>query len=518
MKQIPYNSYINFSGLASLYKTASQPQDILLTSASLSLQLSSRLLGSTLKESHPSPEKVSDILSGIHTQFRILETMITSRSDNPPSQIFHSGYFEAFLQLNSSSSDTLDGITRAYFSVMKKYGACLGAEKQMNRIRTQGGLPEIVVNFSTNSSDNAATCPMDIGHLTKASYYNSEDELFMTVHQISECWFRIGLEELSSIERLFGEGTTDWATYQPHFAATIRILQFLSEHILLLEHMVLADYHPLRVALRGASGGQSQQAYALVHLAKKAFSAFLTLLSEHQVSVLTVLEAPRRYGDFVTMVNHFSRLERTLKNFFFQHYALSSSVIGSESFGSIGHELVSLSDKFVQPMFQEIDQAKYDFTLKTNFQYGATAGVIILETEEAPPTVPASEPTEVNLIDCAIKGYFDAISELNSEKWIGLFAETGYIEDPVGSRPYIGHRELFIFFKGVKRTFSALTMTILNQQRDQNRVEVEWHAEASSYHGKHLSFTGTEVFTICPQGKILSAQVYWDPSVVAAQL
>ena len=62
-----------------------------------------------------------------------------------------------------------------------------------------------------------------------------------------------------------------------------------------------------------------------------------------------------------------------LKNFFFQHYILSSSIIGSQSFGSIGYDLVSLVDKFVQPIFPEIDQAKYDLTLKTNFQYGVNS-------------------------------------------------------------------------------------------------------------------------------------------------
>lgn len=519
MKQIPYNSYINFPGLATIFNISTTPQDCLKRCAFTSISLSARLLGSAVREAALHPGKIADILGGIETQFSILASMVMPAEDSTHAISFHSDHLEQLKLVDPSHSETIDRITRLYFSIVAKSRTQFGSEEQMNHIRKHFQLSEIAVKIAVVCPSDAIVASLiDIEHLAKASYYNSEDELFMTVHQISECWFRIAINELTSIEDLFEKEDTRWLSYQSHFAATARILQYLSEHILLLEHMILADYHPLRVALRGASGGQSQQAYAMVNLAKKAFSKFLILLNHQHTSILDILEAPRLQGDFVSMVDHFSKLERLLKNFFFQHYALSSSVIGSQSFGSIGHELVSLSDKFVQPMFQEIDQAKYDLTLKTNFQYGASSGVIILETETFCPRPPAQEQNESSLADCAIEGYFSAISSLDSEKWIQLFDEDGYIEDPVGSRPYIGHRELFVFFKGVRRTFSALNMTILTQKQDKNCVEVEWSADATSYHGKQLSFSGKEVFQIGPSGKITSAKVYWDPSVVATQL
>lgn len=519
MKKIPYNSYINFPGLATIFNTNTTPQDCLKRCAFTSITLSARLLGSAGREAPLNPEKIAGILDGIETQFSILASMVMTVEGSKHAINFHSDHLEQLKIADLSHSETIDRITRLYFSIVTKSRTRYGSEDQMNHIRKHFQLPEIAVEIATVCpSDATVTSFIDIGHLTKASYYNAEDELFMTVHQISECWFRIAINELTCIADLFEKEDIRWPSYRSHFASTARILQYLSEHILLLEHMILADYHPLRVALRGASGGQSQQAYTMVHLAKKAFSKFLILLTHQHTSILDILEAPRLQGDFAAMVDHFSRLERLLKNFFFQHYALSSSVIGSQSFGSIGHELVSLSDKFVQPMFQEIDQAKYDLTLKTNFQYGASSGIIILETENFCPKPPAQEQNESSLADCVIDGYFNAISSLDSDKWIQLFDEDGYIEDPVGSRPYIGHRELFVFFKGVKRTFSTLNMKILTQKRDKNCAEVEWSANATSYHGKQLSFSGKEVFQIGPTGKITSAKVYWDPSVVAAQL
>ena len=98
-------------------------------------------------------------------------------------------------------------------------------------------------------------------------------------------------------------------------------------------------------------------------LAKKTFSEFLLRIKEENKQIIEILEHPDRYPGLLAIVNHFTKLERSLKNFFFQHYMLSSSIIGSQSFGSIGHDLVSLVDKFVEPVFKEIDQAKYDLTL-----------------------------------------------------------------------------------------------------------------------------------------------------------
>ena len=193
----------------------------------------------------------------------------------------------------------------------------------------------------------------------------------------------------------------------------------------------------MRVALRGASGGQSHQAHMLVYLAKDSFTAFLKLLEKKSKRISDVLEYPIDNVNLLSAVKHFERLERGLKNFFFQHFALSSGIIGSRSFGSIGHEVVSLADRFVQPIFKEIDDAKYELALKTNFQYGESAGILIHEKEEITAIPEESLLSNHDVVNGAIDGYFEAISNFDSEKWIQLFSEDGYIEDPVGTRPYI---------------------------------------------------------------------------------
>ena len=102
--------------------------------------------------------------------------------------------------------------------------------------------------------------------------------------------------------------------------------------------------------------------------------------------------------------------------------------------------------------------------------------------------------------------------------WCNLFAEEGYIEDPAGSRPFIGQKELAIFFKGVQRMFAELKMTIVEKTLAFNSATVKWQAEAVGYNGRKLYFNGTENFYFNREGQIVAAQVEWDPSVISDQL
>jgi ketosteroid isomerase-like protein len=157
--------------------------------------------------------------------------------------------------------------------------------------------------------------------------------------------------------------------------------------------------------------------------------------------------------------------------------------------------------------------------MKTNFQYGEEAGTLIMKDENYNldhEKYGLAEDEE--MINDVIRRYFDSISDLNMEDWVQLFASDGYIEDPVGSRPYIGHQQLSVFFKGVLRFFAELEMTIKEKVTKKECTEVSWTAQAKTYNGKDISFHGKEVFHIGAKGEIFAAEVYWGPSMIAEQL
>jgi tryptophan 2,3-dioxygenase len=523
MKNTPYNLYIHFDVLNAIFIEDNSRLENMLKCGLTSIELSTKILKNSLEPTKiPNTNKIIQILKGLETQLSILKQFVGpiegSYIGKESSRDSHSINVENLKLLDKNYIQDIDRITVLYFEITKKVTVNLGLEDQLNDIRTHFGLSRIKVDcLETLDYVSFVNLP-ELLKLNKDNYYNSEDELFMVVHQISECWFNIGFNVLISIHEQFKSEDVNFTESENHFKAIYEVLQFVSHHVLLLEHMILADYHPLRVALRGASGGQSHQAYMLVYLAKDIFKAFLNLLEEKKIGISDVLESPNTNVDLLSTIKHFERLERSLKNFFFQHFSLSSSIIGSRSFGSIGHEVVTLADKFVEPIFKEIDDAKYELALKTNFQYGESGGVLILDKEAPCPVPNVNLLTDHKVVHKVVNGYFEFISKLDLDQWVQLFSEEGYIEDPVGSRPYIGHKELAIFFKGVLRMFSKLCMTIERITINDYFVEVSWEAEATSYNNKQINFNGIEVFQISKEGKITVAQVYWSPESVANQL
>jgi hypothetical protein len=516
MKKIPYNLYIHFDELSVFFNVSANRKENFLRCGFVSIELSTYLLGSVLnKKEKNNTDKIAYILQGIETQFKVLKSC-DFLLETKGFQDSYSENINNLKLLDQSYAGVIERISTLYFELSKNVK--IGLDYQINEIRDHFFLAKLTAgNFEVSDYVEYPNIKRVL-KLDELEYFNSEDKMFMIVHQISECWFNIGVNELKSIDKLFQESELCEQKIGHHFKSVFETLIYLSEVILLLEHLVLSDYHPLRVALRGASGGQSQQAYEIFSISRKIFVKFLEIIKNDNKNIVQILENPKENYVFLSIVNHFSKLERSLKNFFFQHYVLTSSVIGSQSFGSIGQDIVSLVDKFIDPLFKEIDQAKYDLTLKTNFQYGSISGVLILEKENFISQNIEKHTTNNDTINKVIDCYFEEISNFDQVNWIELFAKDGYIEDPIGSRPYVGHQQLSVFFKGFLRFFSKLNMTIESKQIEKESAKVLWKASATCYNGKKVTFSGTEVFQINDNGEILIAQVHWDPSVIAKQL
>ncbi|RFC55886.1 tryptophan 2,3-dioxygenase family protein [Brumimicrobium aurantiacum] len=515
MKKIPYNLYIHFEALDFFLKGDNNHKEDLLRCGLTSIELSAYLLGSLFTDNNINLNKVEHLLRGIKTQFKLLNTCDFS-VEGKAFQSGRSKNLEHLKLLDSSYRNDIERISTLYFDLTKKIN--IGLDVQMNEIRSHFNLPEITIGSNNDTKEIEYPNILEVLKLDDLEYFNSEDKTFMVVHQISECWFYLAINELKAIQNIFYDIDENSEAIMHHFKANYEIFLYLADHILLLDHMVLSDYHPLRVVLRGASGGQSQQAYEMFGIAIQLFKTFLHTIKNEDKSIVHILENPKTNPNYVALINQFTNLERSLKNFFFQHYVLTSNIIGSQSFGSIGYDLVSLVDKFVEPIFKEIDDAKYDLTLKTNFQYGSIAGQLIMEKEDFTPQDKEEHTSNQDTINAVIDSYFELISALDQEKWVELFTENGYIEDPVGSRPYVGHQQLAIFFKGVIRFFKALNMSVVSKTFEKDSIKVYWKSESTAYNDKKIAYEGVEEFRISSDGKIMAALVHWDPAVISNQL
>lgn len=511
MKRSPYELYIQYDKLNVIFDKIVTREETLVKCCFTSIELTSNLIG--LEKNKRSEDFVKHNLQNILAQLQILDsfqwkTSFKAKADSYSSEINH------LKSVDQTHSHLIDQITTRYHSISKK--VFLGIDKQINELRECFDLDKL--NFLESQSQSADGVQLfGLLDFKESSFFNSEDLLFKRTHQISELWFKIVLTELKFVSQNFSQPEFNIAPNHDSCELIFEVLLFLADHILVLEFMTLAEYHPLRVALRGASGGQSMQAHEMFGESIGIFTQFQTILKNEGLTIVDLLETPTSHPNYVNCINTFAKLERLLKNFFFQHYMLSSSIIGSQSFGSIGQDLVTLTDRFVEPIFKEIDDAKYHLTLKTNFQYGNEAGKLILEKEAPIPTFPV-EKVEDSLRSKTIDQYFEAISVLDMKSWIELFDENGYIEDPVGSRPYIGHKQLGVFFKGVIRFFKKLDMSIEKVETGENGVSVHWRAKAIAFNEKDIEFNGIEVFQINTAGKIQTAKVYWSPKMISDQL
>lgn len=513
-KETPYELYIQYDKLVPLFSQPLNKEERFLVCGITAIELSCDLLNYQYNQNEPKLELIDSLLQEIKTQFHLLVThkwTINLQETNG----FHSKSIEKLKELGKEYTKEIREITDIYFNLSEKVN--IGINAQINEIREYFNLPSVSINKSELKGDLSQVKLYNLFDMKEEKLFNPDDLIFKRTHQISECWFNLILGECDSITAGLRAETIDYDELKDHFTTVSNILSFLSEHIFILEHMIVASYHYLRVGLRGASGGQSKQAFEMFSAVKSTFKEFLNVVNKQETTIVEILEYPKKHPILLRQVNQFSKIENVLKNFFFQHYMLSSNVIGSQSFGSIGKDLVSLTDKFVEPIFKEIDDAKYHLTLKTNFQYGSKAGILLLEKEPSVEVFNASN-IDQKLVDTAISNYFKAISALDLDGWVALFNKDGYIEDPVGSRPYIGHQQLGIFFKGVVRFFKKLNMKVEKIVPEPDGVAVFWKADALAFNNQDIQFNGKEVFQINADGEIQTAKVYWDPTQISDQI
>lgn len=117
-----------------------------------------------------------------------------------------------------------------------------------------------------------------------------------------------------------------------------------------------------------------------------------------------------------------------------------------------------------------------------------------------------------------IEAYFAAISALDSERCVSLFAKDGQSHDPYGGRPWTGHANLKKFFAGVAMTWASLEMKPETVYYGGNRAAAKWTATGQSKSGKTVQFEGINVFEFDDQGYIERLCAYWDAGGLMAQL
>jgi len=121
------------------------------------------------------------------------------------------------------------------------------------------------------------------------------------------------------------------------------------------------------------------------------------------------------------------------------------------------------------------------------------------------------EASDHDLGHRVLRGYFDALTELDPEAIAGRFAEDGQLEDPVGTPLRRGRSAIADYWRkglcAVARKVEIQTVTALPAGTS---IAAHWRMTAHAEDGRVAEADGIDVLQFDARGLILRAEGYWD--------
>ncbi len=532
MNSRPYELYISLDDLAPLWAgEAAWENEQPLRAALISLELSFLLIADAARDGRPAAragERITRLWGGVLAQIGLLGDLLTP-APPPPGTSAPSSATNLRPLCDLAPRTAALGVPARlvrqcadlYESTVEELPFLMGLEPEVSRLRAAYGLP------ARSPRAGPPTLPYDewvspraVAEIFRRRAFNAEDRLFAATHQGVECWMSLVLRALAASSA--AAARRDWPSAARSAGQAAAIIAYLTEAVMILDTMVLADYHPLRVRLRDASGAQSRQTVAALAASRRLIEPLDSDLKARGLSYLRVFRRPDAHPAEHTFIEALATLEGRLSAFLFLHYKLAARTLGAESIGSLGVDLESLIERFVRPLWPELDRARHRLGVIAGFAHGRHAGSIVSDLERAPPGPPpdAGAAADEGRIRAVIADYFDAMRRMDLDRWVGLFAACGEIESPAGSRPFRGRQALSVFFRGFMATFErdvVVTERAVRVDAPRGRAEVDWRIDVR-HRGTPISYAGTERFEIAASGEILRVTVLDDPRDIARQL
>jgi ketosteroid isomerase-like protein len=117
-----------------------------------------------------------------------------------------------------------------------------------------------------------------------------------------------------------------------------------------------------------------------------------------------------------------------------------------------------------------------------------------------------------------VKAYFAAIKAMNTDAWVGNFAEDAEAFDPADAPPHKGHDGLRQFFEAIAGGFKQVELIPDHVFIVGNEAAVKWTGSGVGKNGKSVHFEGIDIFEINEAGKIQKTRAYWNPAELMGQL
>ncbi|KAK1742233.1 hypothetical protein QTG54_006798 [Skeletonema marinoi] len=196
------------------------------------------------------------------------------------------------------------------------------------------------------------------------SSHGPEDYIFQIAHVILEHFFWYIENVLSG--QPSGVGSKDGSS----LIIMKHIFDSCTDVLGLLDYMILADFHPLRVAVHGSSGFYSQAWHRIRAWFGQAFRGTTETMKLDHVHI-----CPEMFAQQTLYLQRLDRASASFRTMCFRHYALAERTIGSNSMGSAGKSFEQMQGSFLKHPSVKYNAAKYRVHEYTNVKYASFVGL-----------------------------------------------------------------------------------------------------------------------------------------------
>lgn len=505
----PYHDYIRLAQLTEFWSPSSAwPGERITRIVGVSVECSFALIGSATRDHRPAARRamrVEALCAGVQHQFLLAHSLLSATSQPPEALLTqHGSMLSSARFLLDADYGAVKAVRGAYPALFESLGYDIGLSRYM---LPKSALPALPYDSWIR--------PDALIRIHDAHKYGPEDQIFAGVHRVTECWLRLAEDLLD--EALSPCHNDDHQFIASRIDRAAAILRFLAEHIAVLDSMVLEDYHPLRVALKGSSGAQSSAAARVAQKADKFIRSLPGALEDLGADLVQISRTPHHRPALYELMESTADLEAALSVFFFNHYQRALRVQSRRGLGAMGEGIEILTRRFVKPGSAEFDQARFIHLLASNLEFAGDQGTLVLRAEQeagASPPPPAPAPTSADSARNRLLTLARAVSRMDLETSCDCFAADCLIADPEGSRPYRGRQQARAWLEGLFQAISGVTLLGSTSMAGE-RAQACWLAVARTLAGERVRVRGKAEVTFADDTRIRTLVTQWEPSVLS---
>jgi tryptophan 2,3-dioxygenase len=197
-----------------------------------------------------------------------------------------------------------------------------------------------------------------------AAVPHRDELLFTTVHQSSELWLKLAVEEVAEATRLV-DADDHWAAVRLLRRSAL-CLRLITEQLDMLEHMSPWEYHTVRKQLGHGSGFDSPGFRRVREVSPGLGRALRAALERAGLDVVTVHVRGREHEDLYQLAEQVLEWDERVGMWRVRHYKVISRIIGAHVVGTQGTPVEVLGKLVQQRFYGDLWDARDELTRLSN--------------------------------------------------------------------------------------------------------------------------------------------------------